>query len=137
MVATTLRWLTGQSFVGIDSGGHSVTIGRSSDDPNQFIGLKPSDLLLLSVVSCPAYDIVEILRKQREPLLDFVATCEGTQLPQAPYTFTHIHIHYQVYGAVDHKKLEKAISLSEGKYCSVISTLRKGTAITSDYEIIP
>jgi hypothetical protein len=53
-----------------------------------------------------------------------------------PYTFTCIHLHYQVTGAVNPEKLERAVRLSEDKYCSVISTLRPGVPITNDFQII-
>jgi putative redox protein len=78
---------------------------------------------------------VEILIKQREPLEDLKVTCEGEQMPDPPYTFTRIHVHYLVKGRVNSERLERAIHLSEDKYCSVISTLRPGVPITSDYEI--
>ncbi len=136
MLSVTLRWAGGTLMVGTDSGGHSVTIGHSPDDPSQFIGMKPSDLLLLAASSCSTYDVVNILKKQREPLQDIKVICSGEQLPDPPYTFTRIHIHYMVYGSVNPEKLERAIHLAEDKYCSVISTLRCGTPVTSDYEII-
>jgi putative redox protein len=136
MGTVTLRWVDGQFMVGLDSQGHSVAIGRLPGDQTHFSGIKPSDLLLLAAASCSAFDVVEILIKQREPVLDFRVICSGEQKSEPPYTFTHIHLHYMVYGAVKPDKLERAISLAEDKYCSVISTLRPGVPVTSDYEII-
>jgi putative redox protein len=93
--------------------------------------------LLMAVASCSAYDVVDILTKQRERLDDLKITCTGDQMSDPPYTFTCIHLHYQISGAVNPEKLERAIRLSEDKYCSVISTLRPGVPITSDFEILP
>lgn len=135
MGTVIIRWVEGMMMVGTDSTGNSVVIGRSPDNPDQFAGIKPSDLLLLAVASCSAYDVIEILRKQREPLHDLKIYCRGDQQAQPPYTFTHIHVHYIAYGKIDEKKLAKAIQLSEDKYCSVISSLRPGVPISSDYEI--
>jgi putative redox protein len=132
----TLRWIEGAMMVGSDSNGHSVVVGKSPDKDHVWAGVKPSDLLLLAVASCASQDLVEILIKQREPLEDLKVTCEGEQMPDPPYTFTRIHVHYLIKGRVNSEKLEKAIHLSEDKYCSVISTLRPGVPITSDYEII-
>ena len=132
----TLRWIEGVMMVGSDSNGHSVVIGKSPDPDHVWSGIKPSDLLLLAVASCASHDLVEILTKQREPLEDLKVSCEGEQMPDPPYTFTRIHIHYLIKGRVNSEKLEKAIHLSEDKHCSVISTLRPGVPITSDYEII-
>jgi len=137
MGAITLRWVEEKMMVVSDTNGHSIVVGRSPDPQHQWIGVKPSDLLLMAVASCSAYDVVEILTKQREPLNDLKIVCTGDQLSEPPYTFTCIHLHYQVVGAVNSEKLERAIRLSEDKYCSVISTLRPGVPVTSDFEILP
>lgn len=137
MGTVTLRWVEGLMMVGTDSTGHSIVVGRSPEDKTSFVGLKASDLLLLAAAACSMYDVIEILTKQREPLQDLKVFCSGDQLPDPPYTFTKIHLHYQVKGAVDEKKLARAIQLSEDKYCSVISTLRPSVPVSSDYEIIP
>jgi len=135
MGAVTLRWVESKLMVGSDSNGHSVVIGRSPEDHDIWNGIKPSDLLLLAAASCSAYDVVEILAKQREPLKDIKVVCRGEQQSNPPYTFTQIHMHYVIKGNVDPVKLERAIHLSEDKYCSVVSTLRLGIPVTSDYEI--
>jgi putative redox protein len=80
--------------------------------------------------------VIEILIKQREPLEDLRIFCRGNQQAEPPYTFTSIHLHYVIKGAVKPERLERAIQLSEEKYCSVISTLRPGVPVSSDYEIV-
>lgn len=135
MGTVMLRWIESKLMVGSDSNGHSVVIGRSPDDHDVWNGIKPSDLLLLAAASCSAYDVVEILTKQREPLQDLKVSCRGDQQSEPPYTFTQIHLHYVINGKVDPVKLERAIDLAENKYCSVMSTLRPGVPISSDYEI--
>ena len=136
MGSVSLRWVEQQLFTGTDSHEHSFVIGKLHGDPPSWLGIKPSDLLLLAVASCSAMDLVEILTKQREPLKDLLITVSGEQNSQPPYSFTQIHLHYRIWGPVDAKKLERAITLSEDKYCSVISTLRPGVPVTSDYEIL-
>lgn len=136
MGSITLRWIEDKMMVASDTNGHSIVVGRSPDPQHQWIGVKPSDLLLMAVASCSTYDIVEILTKQREPLDDLKVICDGDQMSEPPYTFTRIHLHYLVTGAVNPERLERAIRLSEDKYCSVISTLRPGVPVTSDFEII-
>jgi putative redox protein len=136
MGSVTLRWIKGKMMAGTDSTGHSIVIGRSPDNPDEFFGMKPSDLLLLAAASCAAYDVIEILHKQREPMRELKVTVAGEQIPEPPSTFTRIHLHYVVHGKVDPLHLEKAIHLSEDKYCSVISTLRLGVPVTSDFEIL-
>jgi putative redox protein len=62
--------------------------------------------------------------------------CSGEQQSDPPYMFTKIHLHYRVKGEVNTEKLERAIKLSEDKYCSVIASLRPGVPITSSYEVM-
>lgn len=130
-----LRWLEGQLMVATDSGNHSIVVGKTSDSES-FQGMKPADLLLIAASSCSTWDIVEILQKQREPVADVKVICTGEQQEDPPWTFTKIHLHYVIKGSVKPEKVEKAIRLSEDKYCSVISTLRLGIPVSSDYEII-
>jgi putative redox protein len=136
MGTVTIRWVEGTLMIGTDSTGHSIIIGKSPDDPKTDLGVKASDLLLLAAAACSTYDVAGILTKQREPLQDLKVMCSGEQQSDPPYTFTKIHLHYQVTGEVDKDKLERAIQLSEEKYCSVVNTLRLGVPISSDYEII-
>jgi putative redox protein len=135
MGSITLRWVESNLMVGTDSSGHSIVIGRSPEDKS-FIGIKPSDLLLMAAASCTMYDVAEILVKQREPLEDLKITCSGEQLSDPPYTFTSMYLHYTVKGGVNPVNLERAIRLSEDKYCSVLSTLRLAIPVTSDFEIL-
>lgn len=137
MSIVTLRWVESLMMVGTDSNGHSVVIGRSPVDHSEFTGIKPSDLLLLAVASCSAYDVIEILRKQREPMRDLKVICEGDQEAKPPHKFNRIHLHYMVHGDVKPERLEKAIRLSEDKYCSVIATIRPGASISSEFTINP
>ncbi len=135
MGTVALKWIDSQLMLGTDSFGHPLVIGSWPEQSPEWAGLKPSDLLLLSAASCSAYDVVMILKKQREPLQGLEVACSGAQLPDPPYTFTAIHLHYTAHGPVNEHKLARAITLSEEKYCSVVSTLRPMVTITSDYEI--
>ena len=137
MGTVAVRWVEERFMVGSDSNGHSVAIGKSPETGFEWGGIKPSDLLLLAVSSCTAYDVIDILLKQREPLTGLKVACKGEQQSDPPYTFTQIHLHYMVTGNVNPDKLLRAMKLSEEKYCSVISTLRPGVPITSSYELVP
>lgn len=131
-----LKSVDGTFMVGVDSRGRPVAIGSKTDGESEWLGLKPSDLLLLSAAACSTYDVITILTKQREPLISVEVKCTGEQNTEPPYSFVAIHLHYVIKGPVNTAKAEKAIRLSEDKYCSVISTLRPNVQITSDFEVV-
>ncbi len=136
MTKVILRWVESKLFIGTDSNGNSIVIGRTAEEQHPWVGVKPSELLLLSVASCASWDVVEILLKQRQPLRDLRVETSGEQLDIQPYRFTNIHNHYIVSGPVNPENLDKAIHLAEDKYCSVINSLSAETNFSSDFELL-
>ncbi|MBK8901921.1 MAG: OsmC family protein [Anaerolineaceae bacterium] len=136
-----LKW-TGQGsqmFVGRDSYGHIIVSGSWPQEEQawqEWKGVKPSDMLLLSLASCSAYDVVLILSRQRQQLTNLYVSVDGQQAAEAPYQFTQIHQHYTVEGIdLDPQKVARAIQLSEEKYCSVAATIRGVATLTHSFEI--
>ena len=130
-----------QMFIGRDSFGHVTMAGSwpkdNNDEWTEWKALKPSDLLVLSLLSCSGYDVVMILKRQRQVMTDLHIEAEAEQASEPPYQFTKIHLHYKVEGkGLDPKKVERAIKLSEEKYCSVAATLRGNVEITHTFEVI-
>jgi putative redox protein len=133
MSETTVRWVNGKTFVGIDSTHHSVVLSTPEDG----VGVKPSDMLLIAAAACSAVDVVEILEKKRMPLEYFEISSSGEQDQDPPWTFRKIHLHYKVRGkGLTEKAVEQAIHLSEEKYCSVTATIRATAQIVTDFEIL-
>lgn len=131
-----LKWTGARMMVGVDSRGAVIPIGFNRDEEPKWSAVKPSDLLLLAAASCSAYDVVEILEKQREPLDGLEIQCSGEQITEQPYKFIKVHLKYIIRGAVNPKKVKRAIQLSEDKYCSVLATLRPSLDISSEFEIV-
>ena len=133
MGTATVKWIMGKQFVGIDSTQHSVVLST----PDEGVGIKPSELLLIAVASCTAVDIVEILAKKRMPINLLEISVDGEQDQDPPWTFRKIHMHFQIGGTnLTEKAVAQAIQLSEEKYCSIAATIRSTTQITTDFEII-
>jgi len=126
-----VKWLEKRQFVGIDSTGHSVVLSSPADG----IGMKPSDLLLVALAGCTAYDVVDILEKQRQKLVGLTVEISADQEPEPPWTFRRIHVVYRLRGELDPKAVQRAIELSETKYCSVAATVRCAADLTSEFEI--
>jgi len=134
MGTATVKWIGGKQFVGIDSTCHSVVLST----PDEGVGIKPSDLLLIAVASCSAVDIVEILSKKRMPLTQMEIFSSAEQDKEAPWTFRKIHLHFRLSGKnLTEKAVEQAIQLAEEKYCSVAATIRPTAEVTTDFEILP
>jgi putative redox protein len=134
MGTATVKWVTGKQFVGIDSTKHSVVLST----PDEGVGIKPSELLLLAVASCSAVDVVEILTKKRMPLSLLEISSSGEQDQDPPWTFRKIRLHFKVGGKnLTEKAVEQAIQLSEEKYCSVAATIRATAEIVTTFEILP
>jgi putative redox protein len=133
MSSIQVKWLEGRQFVGVDSTAHSVVLSSPADG----IGMKPSELLLVSLAGCTAYDVVEILEKKRQKLLGLTVEVSGEQEADPPWAFRRIHTIYRLRGDLDEKAVKQAIELSESKYCSVAATLRAAAELTWEYVIEP
>lgn len=131
-----VKWIESKFMTGVDSRGNTVEMGRNLEREPPWSGLKPSDLLLLAAASCSTYDVLMILEKQREPVDGVEVICVGEQEKEPPYKFVSIHLHYKIKGELKPEKVERAIKLSEEKYCSVTNTLKQAVPITSDFELI-
>ena len=133
MSQVKVTWVEGHQFVGTDSTQHSVVISSPADG----VGIKPSELLLLALGSCTAYDVVSILGKRRKEIRSLHVCVDGQQAEEAPWPFEKIHIHYEVAGPdLTEDEVEKAIKLSKEKYCSVSATLERGAEVTFDFTVI-
>ena len=133
MAQAKVIWQPGKrTFIGIDSTNHSVVLST----PDEGVGMKPSELLLVAVGSCTAVDVVNILEKKRFQLNSLEISVNGEQDSDPPWTFRKIHIHYKLQGAeLTEQAVEQAIQLSEEKYCSVSATVRATAEISTSYEI--
>jgi len=133
MSNVTLRW-TGEdlTFESTTTHGEPILTGNDPDGP----GAKASDLLPLSLAACTVYDVVVILRKQRQDLRGLEVRVTSEQDEEPPWSFRAIHMHFVVHGAVDDRKVARAIDLSESRYCSVAATLRSVVRLSHSHEVV-
>lgn len=135
MSQVKVKWVEKRQFVGTDSSKHSVVL--SSQDEDNATGMRPAELLLVALGACTAYDIVGILEKRRRELDSLEVYVQGEQEPDPPWTFHRIHVEYVLSGdGISPSEVERAIKLSEEKYCSVSATLSGRAEITSSYRIV-
>ena len=134
MGTATVQWISGKRFIGIDSTNHSVVLST----PDEGVGIKPSDLILVAIAACTAVDVVDILSKKRTRLESLEIQSSGEQDADPPWTVRKFHLKYLLKGkGLNAKNVEHAIHLSEEKYCSVASTLRGVAQVDYEFEILP
>lgn len=122
----------------MNADGRSVHIDGSPDIGGSNLGMRPMQLLLAALGGCSSIDIINILKKQKQPLRDIKITVTGDREQDVvPSLYTDIHVHFKLYGAIDPEKARKAVSLGVDKYCSVAKTLAYRSNITHSLEIIP
>ena len=93
------------------------------------IANSPMDLVLVALCGCTASDVVNILRKKREPFTALEVHATGERAGGFPKVYTSIRLTYRVSGNVAHKAMEDAVRLSKEKYCSVSAMLEKTAKI--------
>lgn len=132
-----IKWIEGAAFVGETESGHAVVMDGPPEGGGRNLGPRPMEMLLLGTGACTSYDVVAILKKQRQEVLDCVAEINAERASTDPKVFTKIHIHFIVKGrALKREAVERAINLSAEKYCSASIMLGKVAEVTHDYEIV-
>ncbi|HUR41665.1 MAG TPA: OsmC family protein [Verrucomicrobiae bacterium] len=132
-----IKWVENAAFVGSTGSGHSIVVDGPPDIGGQNLGMRPMELMLLSVGACSAVDVVHILKKGRHAVADVQVEVQGDRADTDPKVFTKVHLHFVVSGAgLSAKVVERAVALSAEKYCSASIMLgRAGAEITHDFEL--
>ena len=138
MKTAVVKQLQGISLAGKTDSNHWIVM----DGPREFggsdAGIRPKELLLLALGGCTASDVIAILQKKRVPLEGIEIHLSAEQTEEHPQVFTKIHVEYVLRGDnIKAADVERAIELSETKYCSVNAMLRNSMAITRSYRIEP
>jgi putative redox protein len=131
-----VKLVEGITFVAESGSGHAIVMDASPDVGGRDLGARPMELVLMGAGGCSAIDVVHILRKARQDMVDCVVELEAERAAEDPKVFTRIHMHYIVTGrGLNPAQVERAIKLSKEKYCSATIMLAKTAEVTSDYEI--
>ncbi len=125
------------TFVGESASGHAVVMDAAPESGGRNMGVRPMEMLLLGLGGCTAFDVVMILKKSRQDIVDCEVTIDSDRAQEVPKVFTRIHIHFIVSGKkLDAVKVDKAVNLSADKYCSASKMLSATADITHDFEIV-
>jgi putative redox protein len=128
-VKTTLAWERDLVFTGATPQGYEIEF-----DAQAQWGCKPTESLLLSLAGCMGIDMVTIMTKMRITLASFRMEIEGKRNPTPPQYYKEVEIVLHIAGKnLDPQKVERAITLSKDKYCSVYNSLRPDLALNVRY----
>lgn len=136
--SAVVRQVRGLTFAGLTESGHWVTV----DGPPEFGGssaaIRPKELLLIALGGCTGSDVVSILQKKRVKLGGLEVRLKAQVAEEHPQVYTKIHIEYVFYGEnLPKGDLERAIDLSQNKYCPVSAMLKSSVQLSNSYIILP
>lgn len=132
-----VKWLDNMSFVGESGSGHSIVMDGPPESGGRNLGVRPMEMLLLGLGGCASFDVVLILQKSKQQIIDCEVQIEAARAGKEPKVFTRIHLHFVVTGrSVSAEKVERAIKLSAEKYCSASIMLAQMAEVTHDFELI-
>lgn len=132
-----LKRVKGITFVGKTDSNHWLTLDGPENFGGSNAGIRPKELLLVALAGCTASDVVTILEKKKINLRDFEINITAQQQEEHPQVYTKINLEYVFYGSnIPVEAVERAIELSQTKYCSVTAMLQKAVEITHTYKIL-
>ena len=132
----TTKWLENMAFEA-DVKGHKIMLDAESHVGGENRGVPPKPLMLVALGGCTAMDVISILKKMRVDVDKFNVKVEGELTEEHPKHFSKIHVTYEFTGKnLPMDKLQKAINLSEDRYCGVSAVYKKVMELTSEIRIV-
>jgi len=134
-----VKWAGGDSmtFLAETGSGHLVGMDGAPEAGGRNLAPRPMELMLAGAGGCTAFDVVLILKRSRQDVVDCVVSLKADRAETDPKVFARIAFHYTVKGRnLKPDSVERAIKLSYEKYCSATIMLGKTAEITHTWEIV-
>ncbi|HON19019.1 MAG TPA: OsmC family protein [Salinivirgaceae bacterium] len=132
----SLQWKSDMAFEGLVNG-HKILIDADESVGGHDTGPRPKPLMLLALAGCTAMDVVSILKKMRVELDDFNVLVSAELTEEHPKVYKSMHIEYQFKGKdLDLEKLQKAVDLSQERYCGVSAMYRRIMDLTFEIKVL-
>lgn len=124
MPSVKASWRDGLEFT-VNQDGHEFTIDGSPEFGGHDRGPRPKNLLLTALAGCTGMDVVSILKKMKIVDYSLVITAEGEYTKEHPKVFRKLNVHFSFTGPdLPRDKLDRAVELSQEKYCGVSAMLK-------------
>jgi len=126
------RWLEDMAFES-EIDGHKITIDSKPEVGGKERGPRPKPFMLAALGGCTAMDVVSMLKKMRVDFKSLNVRVEGELSEEHPRRYLKMHVIYEVEGDdLPLEKIQKAVSLSEEKYCGVSAVYREAIELSSE-----
>lgn len=126
------KWLGKMAF-DVQVGNHKITIDASEDVGGENKGPRPKPLMMVALAGCTGMDVVSILKKMRVEFDDLNIRVEGDLTEEHPKHFENMKVIYEFTGKdLPLEKLQKAVNLSEERYCGVRFSYNKAMVVSSE-----
>lgn len=131
-----VTWSERLSFTGEADTGFKVPLGARPEVGGDNDGFRPMELIAIGIAGCTAMDVISILKKKRQNLTAFEVQLHSKRADDFPRVFTRIEIEYLISGHdVDENAVQRAIELSETKYCPAQAMFNQILPIKLTYQI--
>jgi putative redox protein len=132
-----VSWVDGALFVAEAGSGHTFTMDGSPDVGGRNLGARPMEVMLIGMGGCTAIDVVSMLKKQRQDIEGVEVSLVGERATEHPMVYTEVKLVYTVRGRKLSKALvERAVSLSDEKYCSATAMFKKSAKVTHEVVLV-
>jgi putative redox protein len=130
-------WKEKMHFTGTADSDHIVQLDSSEQGGGQNLGFRPMEMVAMGVAGCSSMDVISILRKMKVDFNGYEVEVEVTSSTNYPKVFTDMHFIYTVTGHnIQKEDVEKAVDLSETKYCQGIAMMSKSAKISHEVVIV-
>lgn len=134
---TKINWIGDRTFVGESPSGHAMVMSAGENFGGRDCGFRPMELLLMGMGGCTAIDVMNVLIKSRQDVVDCDVELTAERASEEPKVFTRIDVNFVIKGRkIKAQAVERAIQLSAEKYCSASIMLGKTARIEHHYEIV-
>jgi putative redox protein len=117
--------------------GHEVLMDAAPDVGGADGGARPMELLLAGLAGCTGMDVISILRKMRQDVVDYEVTVVGERAEEHPHVYTRIVVEHIVSGrGLIEANVARAVELSATRYCAASATLEKAAKVEHRYKIV-
>ena len=128
-----VKWLDNNTFIGHSGSGHAVVFDGNKDGST---APSPMEMVLMAAGACSSVDVVSILKKSRQQVVDCEVKLTAERAETVPKVFTKLHLHFEVSGFdLSERQVERAVQLSADKYCSVSIMLSGSVAVTHSFSV--